>query len=183
MNRLICKIFVFCFFFLLSFFITVSSQGQTEKNFREKIYFGGNFGLQIGTIIQIEISPRIGYRFTERFSSGVGIMYQYYKDRRPPPNNFRTNIYGGNVFASYIIYENIFAHTEYELLSLETDVFDMLDKHPGTDRFLYSIVLVGGGYRRPIRERSFVNFMVLWNLNDSSNSPYTNPVIRIGFTF
>ena len=50
-------------------------------------------------------------------------------------------------------------------------------------RFLLNNIIIGGGYRQKIGQRSSVTFTVLWNINENINSPYTNPVIRVGFNF
>jgi hypothetical protein len=47
------------------------------------------------------------------------------------------------------------------------------------DRFSLNNVLLGGGYRTSIGERSYLNLMILWNINDSPLSPYQNPIIRM----
>jgi len=43
--------------------------------------------------------------------------------------------------------------------------------------------MVGGGYRQRLGERSSVTITALWNLNQTANTPYSNPVIRLGFNF
>ncbi len=50
-----------------------------------------------------------------------------------------------------------------------------------TEMQQFNSFFVGGGYLQRIGGNSGMYFLVLWNLNDTPNSPYTNPVIRIGF--
>lgn len=143
-----------------------------------KVYAGGNIGLLFGSVTIIDIYPIIGYRLTKKTSVGVGITYQYFRDNR---YGFSTNIYGGSVFARHVIAENIFAHSEYELLSRE---FFLIDRVTGTivddGRRNVGSLLVGGGYRQRIGGNSFFVLMVLWNLNESVYSLYPNPIIRMG---
>jgi hypothetical protein len=40
---------------------------------------------------------------------------------------------------------------------------------------------VGGGIKQEIGVNSFLTLMLLYNLNETVNSPYSNPVIRVGF--
>ena len=52
---------------------------------------------------------------------------------------------------------------------------------PDEGRFLFNSFLVGGGFTQRIGLNNAVTFMVLWNLNESYSSPYSNPLFRIGF--
>ena len=169
---------------------------QEELTLRDRLFFGGNFGLQLGTVTNIEVSPIIGYKITPRLSGGLGIRYEFYKDSRNIPGYipFETNILGGNLFSRYILIQNIeeviglglnasiLVQAEYELLSLERQYFEV----PSTldeGRFPLHSVLLGGGLYQPVGRRSGLVLMVLWNLNQTASSPYSNPIIRLGFNF
>jgi len=160
------------------------SQNFEEKGFdKNRLFSGGNFGLQLGTYTVIDVSPIIGYRFTERFSAGVGGIYQYYgyKNKYYPGLNFNTNIYGGKTFIRFYILDYLFAHGEYEVLSLETEYFDPSRIRHLTERFLVHSVLVGGGYAQRIGMNSAINLMLLYNINETVDTPYRNPILRMGF--
>lgn len=150
-----------------------------ESNLKSRLFYGGGFGLQVGNVTLIELSPLIGYKATPKFGIGISPSYKYYriKNYYSQSVNLETNVFGGSVFARYMIIESIFAHAEYETLYYKTKV-------PGSpiDLKQYNSVLVGGGYRQMIGENAAMNLMVLWNLNDTPDSPYSNPVIRIGFS-
>ena len=165
--------------FLFLVCLTANSQQTTDPAtpiipLKDKIFFGGNFGLQFGTMSIIEASPLIGYKITDKLAVGVGITYIYYR-LKMDNSIFSTNVYGGRIFARYYILENIFAHAEYEVLNLER--YDMV-----TNRTNVESLFVGGGYRMKVGERSYFSIMALWNLKDNYYSPYSNPVIRAGFT-
>ncbi|MQY79864.1 MAG: hypothetical protein GH151_11815 [Bacteroidetes bacterium] len=177
-------------FLILLFLVpaNLESKDFNELTFRERLFFGGHFGLMIGTITNIELSPIVGYRFTPRLSLALGPKYQYYKEGI----FINTHIYGGRAFARYMLIKDLnnlvplnlnaglFFHTEYEGLSLEEKYFGS----PGYEgRFLLNSVLVGGGVSQPVGDRGALNITVLWNINGTDNTPYTNPVIRIGFNF
>lgn len=70
----------------LTIFIAISSltlfaqeeNQDEEKGFRkDKLFVGGNFGLSFGNYTFINVSPQIGYRFTDHFAAGTGINFQY----------------------------------------------------------------------------------------------------------
>ncbi len=144
--------------------------------FKDRIYFGGNLGLQFGTQTYIDISPLAGYKFTETVSAGAGITYIYYK-YKDSYYTYSTSIYGGRIFGRYLFTNNLFAHAEVELLNME--LYDLNIN----DYYRKNIIspFVGGGYIQRFSNNAGLYLLLLFNLNDSAESPYTNPIIRIGF--
>src|SRR5262245_31300043 len=65
--------------------LQVSSFAQDEepapekKGFdKEKLFFGGNFGLGFGSISTlINVSPQVGYRFNRHLAAGAGVNFIY----------------------------------------------------------------------------------------------------------
>jgi hypothetical protein len=148
-----------------------------ELNFRERIFWGGNLGLQFGNLTFIDVSPLVGYRFTDKISAGPGISYMYYRENFRGFAPFSTTIYGGRVFGRYHFRPNMFGHAEYEVLNLE--YYSIFTN--GVERANIPSFLVGGGFRQPLGGRLFMNLLALFNLNPHPLSPYSNPVIRMGF--
>lgn len=140
-----------------------------------KVYFGGGLG---GGFTSFEaafnISPIMGYRFTERFSAGIGLTYNYYENRLYKPT-YKVNIYGGSIFAQQIITNFLFAHAEYEALNGPW-------VYPTNRRFFIHNVWVGGGLRQTAGSNAAMMITVLWNLNQSIYSYPLSPQIRIGVT-
>ena len=139
----------------------------------DKVVVGGNLGLQFGTITLIEVSPTIGYRFTDKILAGLGGRYIYFEDNTFG-SSFSTNIYGGNIFSQYFILENFLTHVEYELLNLQAG-FDR------DERIDVSSFFVGGGYRSSLGGNSYASILLLYDLIGDRNSPYSNPILRVGF--
>lgn len=156
-------------------------QGPRE-NFWDKIYIGGNIGLQFGSVTYVNLSPQIGYRVTKRFIPGIGITYIYYSYKIPGYAREETNIYGGSIFGKYFFTDNLFGHVEYEELNIEG--YDEFIP-PHFKRSWVPAFLVGGGYSQPIGEHGFVQLMVLFEVLQDRNSLYygQNPIVRIGFGF
>jgi hypothetical protein len=159
---------------------------------RQKLFFGGYFSMRFGTVTDVELAPIVGYQLTPRFSFGTGIKYQYYNDKF---YNYDTHIYGFKIFSQFNVIQDlnklipagismsIFIYGEYEGLSLESQYFDYAGIYPDQERFWLNNFLVGGGIRQPLGPRAGIYFSILWNLNESLNSIYSNPIMRIGFTF
>ena len=180
-------------------YLTPENKPKLEDNpypSSRRLFFGGNGFLTLGTYTDIEISPLAGYWVTPRFAPGISAKYQYLADNSTG-TRFSTNVYGGSVFADYLIIKDlnkmfekmrsnigIMAHVEYECLSLDNSYFEFTDQTSGT-RFLQQNFYIGGGIRQPIGEHSSFYLLILFNLNATTEfSNYsTNPVFRIGFTF
>jgi hypothetical protein len=181
---------IFIFLLLIASVSIISGQKSKEETppLRDRLFFGGNFGLQFGTITDIQVSPVIGLWIFPRLAVAVGPDYRFYKYR-----NDRTNIYGGKGYMQFVVIKDInsvipvgvnigvFLHVEDELLSLESSFW----KNPPitSDRFYINTILAGGGISQQIGKRSSLNFMVLWALNDSGYEVYSNPEIRVSFNF
>ena len=179
MRKLFLKI---SFFLICSGSLSSLAQDSTmirkhplKKNFWDKVFIGGNIGLQFGTVTFADISPLVGYKFTDKISAGIGVTYQYYhyKDRY---YDFETNVYGGRIFGRYNFTEYLFGHLEYEYLNLEA--FDIYRR-----RVDVGSLLAGAGYIQRFGNNSGISAMVLYNFTESVYTPYQNPIIRIGVNF
>lgn len=180
------KIYTICVAALLCIFIHGNLVGQSNhtneelKNMtlKERMYFGGGLGASFGTITYIALMPVVGYRIMHRWSAGVGVNYQYYRDGRPP--SYETHIYGGNIHSRVYIWEQLFAHTELEALSLEA--FDRFDF--SIRRRVVPAWFVGAGYFMPIGQRSGIGITFLYDLIQDPYSPYPgNFTMRLGVAF
>jgi len=176
-----------------------------KDNFWRRIAVGGNLGVQFGSITGITISPEARIRVIDQLYVGAGFIYQYFKvnDYFFDTTNleyisYSSNTFGGRLYFRYYLsgfFENwignFFAHTEYEYLHYiipfeydphgrYIDVYTGLPYSRGREIVDIHSFFVGGGYRQPIAGRAFIDFLILVNLNDTPNSPYTNPVFRLG---
>jgi len=160
---------------------------QEVPPLKERLFYGGNFSLQLGTYTDIEVSPVIGLWVLPRISVAAGPDFQYYK-----VFSNGTVIFGGKTYVEFLFLQDLdnviplgvhlglFLHGEYEALSLETAFFEA---PYDSKRFMLNTFLAGGGIRQQMGQRSSLNFTFLWVLNDSEYSIYGNPEIRISFMF
>jgi len=184
-NRLIT---IACFLLLASFNI-VSGQRESEQKppLRERMFFGGSLGLQFGTYTDIQITPLVGLWVRPRLAIAAGPNYRFYKDPY-----YSTSIYGANGYVQFVplkdlnnlvpvgIHMGFFLQLEDELMSLESAVWDQTNPN---SRFTINTVLAGFGISQQIGQRSSVNLMFLWALNNSVYGLYSNPEIRLSFSF
>ncbi|GAB4281641.1 MAG: hypothetical protein Kow0068_06130 [Marinilabiliales bacterium] len=166
------------------FLYSQSSLDSYNKSFKDRLFYGGGFGLSIGSVTQIDIAPQVGFRVTDRFNTGVGVIYKYISVSDRYSMSFSTSIYGFKVFTNYMVTSQLFPHAELESLSLERKYFDFINNFPQDGRFWYHSIFLGIGYYMPISPRSGSYILALYNINDSSNSPYSSPwIFRVGFNF
>ncbi|MBA3647496.1 MAG: hypothetical protein H0W62_02925 [Chitinophagales bacterium] len=148
---------------------------------KDRIQIGGGLGLSFGDIISIEIAPAIGYRVTPKLTTGVGFRYSYYKD-----NYFKysTNLYGGQVFGRYLVFQGLFLEGDFEANNFEVvKVTDPLTGIYTIERDWIPSLLLGGGYSQQVGNGRSVFFIsILYDVLQDQYSPYYRvPVIRAGF--
>ncbi len=124
----------------------------------------------------------VGYKVTDKFAPGITLTYIYekYKDPSNYYPTYSTSVYGASAFMRYYIIPNAFAHVEYRVLNL--DVPDESNINYVTYRRAnVTGIYIGGGYREPIGKRSSFNILLLYDIVQDPNSPYQNPIIKVGF--
>jgi hypothetical protein len=168
--------------------VTGQNPRQETPPLRERIFFGGSFGLQFGTLTNIEISPTVGLWVLPRLAIAAGPKFTYYKYY-----DNETTMYGGKGYAQFVLLQDlnnvlpvglhtgIFLHIEDELLNLESAYWQTPPYQ--SERFTVNTVLVGGGLSQQMGRRSSMNIMVLWALQNSGYNIYDNPELRISFNF
>ncbi len=150
---------------------------EAKFSFKNRGYFGGSLGLQLGTVTLVDLSPLAGVMLSPKFSTGLGATYQYYDDNRFQGN--AGSSYGGRAFVRYNLLPNIFAYSELE--SINWNAYNY-----GQDAFQRTwteAFFVGAGYFTPFGARGGANFTFLYNLRHSNREAYySEPYqIRVGF--
>lgn len=169
-----------CFIAFVSSPLMAQRYVDENSSFSERLYFGGGLGFTSSSYATVlNLSPSIGYMFTPKFSSGVGVIYQYVNYKSIDIN---THNYGGRLFSRYNITPQFFAYGEYELLNYEFPTAN--GSEYGTVRELSPSLFVGAGYFQPFGRRGGISFMFLYNLiYDEDNSSYPRPyVVRVGIS-
>jgi hypothetical protein len=179
---------------VLSMGMAAAGQGAGERgpserpSFSQRLFFGGSFGLQLGTITNIDLAPIAGVWLLPRVAAGAGPSFQYYKDPYGA-----TAIYGGRALIQLTLIQDlnnilplglnlgIFATGEYEGLSLEKEFFSSTPASEG--RLYYDSFLVGAGLSQPTGIRSSMNITFLWCITGNDYGIYDSPEIRIEFYF
>jgi len=186
--------------------VTKPARVRNPDSFWRRIAVGGNVGFQFGTVTGFNISPEVRIRTIDQLYVGLGFIYQYFRFSDyfydTMDNKFvsyTSNTFGGRVYARYYLRSlfdgwagNFFVHAEYEYLHFVVpfeldpngryqDIFNPnVTYSKGKETRDIHSVFVGGGYSQPISNRVFIDLLIMFNLNDSPYSPYSNPVFRLG---
>jgi len=154
---------------------------QPKKQMVQRWFTGGMIGGGFSSYnAYFEIAPIVGYRVTPDFHIGTRLTYIYESHRFMTNLNTEEHInlnhFGASIFLRYLFFKFLFAHAEYEALN-----YDFYNFSTGHERQWVNSLFVGGGLYQSIGGRGFMTFAILFNLLDNSNSPYSNPIFRIGF--
>ncbi len=167
--------------FLLSLTVLALSLSLIAQNkLSDRIYFGGGGGFSASSNqTNISLMPQVGYKITDRYSAGIGIIYQYVKIKQPI--NTTLSNFGWSVFNRFNVTNQFFAYAEFERLSFE---FLTSFAPERTETSSFNSLLIGAGYSEQLGGRASLNFMALYNvLYDESEvpRPYNSPwVLRAG---
>lgn len=153
-----------------------------EKNWKwENFRIGGNLGLSFGRQTYVEVSPAFGYWVLPgKFQAGISTKF-IYQSIKYDHQQWKSFIYGGGVFADYVIWKGLFARGEFELINKESFF--------STERINVPHLLLGGGYTQEISDYGNFYVAALFNVLDSDESIYSGTfgdlplILRIGFGF
>lgn len=143
-------------------------QKKRQDRIIDKFFFGGNLGLQVGSVTYVNVAPIAGYKVTDRYRVGVGINYIY-------TNYFgqANHLIGGRLFQQFFVWKGIFLHAEYEFMNYPTGYIFPNGKR---EHNIGNCFNVGAGYQQNFGRRAFTNVMVLYNvIHDRNNTIYNNP--------
>lgn len=150
---------------------SVFSQQQNETKFWDNVRFGGGFGLGFGNnSTTIAISPTAVYDFSEQFSLGLGVGYQY-----AHRGEYRSNIFSGSVLSLYSPFNNFQVSAEFEQLFVNQKYINQ--KHG----YNYPALYLGASYKLGRNVSMGVRYDVLYDKTKSIYSSPISPIIRVFF--
>jgi hypothetical protein len=186
---------------ILSCFVMASAMAQAQffgtpaaqpapAEAGNRIFFGGNFGMNFGSNTFVNLSPIVGYRINDYFSAGGGVnfIYSSFTVKNGSGNKMYSDIYGTAGLGTFVrVYpvHFLFAQVRPELNYVwgKTKYYYNNipeSKYPGA--FIPSL-LVGGGLALPAGRGSLMvslNYDVVQN----KRSPYgTAAFVNFGFNF
>ncbi|GAA0523410.1 hypothetical protein [Chitinophaga japonensis] len=189
------KRLLLCLLFLGSIHLAHAQYYTTDtarKGFDpSRLMIGGSLGLIFGDYTNVNISPLIGYRFSELFAAGVSINAQYASERERYINSNETayrytyTVFGGGVWGRIYPLEMLFlqAQPEYNYVGEKLTDYTVDPKQTVKSNYGVPSLLLGGGYSQPLGAgNSAFYIMVLYDVIQDTRSPYQNrPLFRMGF--
>lgn len=134
----------------------------------DRVFFGGNFGLQVGSVTYINLAPIVGYKVTDRYRVGGGINYIY-------TNYFGVSdhLVGMRFFQQFFVWKGILTHAEYEFMNYPTGYTNPSGKEISNIANAFNL---GAGYQQNFGRRAFTNIIILYNvIHDRNNTIYNTP--------
>jgi hypothetical protein len=179
-----------CFILCLSFQPNINAQTNYGEDFKSRLYVGGTFGLGIGTVTNIDLSPMVGYNFNDYLSGGVGATYMFYSYNQPG-QDVRTSFYGGRLFLRSVplpeTLPGLYLHAEIENINNLRYIANPITGLYNLRRAWTPAILIGPGFRQQAGANSYFTIGLYFNVLDNGtaeSSIYNGPIIyRIGFIF
>ena len=166
-----------------------SLSAAPQKGFqKEKLFYGGNLGLSFGSLTYINLSPLIGYRFSDLFAAGLQVNGLYESARYRDYSNVtvrkeRFGMVGLGVFGRIYPIPQLFLQLQPEMNYTmgKTIYYDSDPPTEAQNQELVPALLGGVGYAQPMgRGNSFV-IMILYDILQDDHSPYgSKPIFRAG---
>jgi hypothetical protein len=156
-------------------YASASTKAKTptpRESWQKRLVFGGNLGGYLGNPTYLQLNPMVGYRTTDWWVNGIGVNYTYVSS-----SGYRENIVGGSIWTRAYILKSLIAHSEFQILQRNA-----ADQFGNSARANVPVWLVGAGYNSG-GGRLGLSAMILYDLIQDPNSPYNNPIIRIGGLF
>lgn len=180
-------------FMLSALSLSLVAQEEEDAGRKGKFFIIPEVWLSFGNRTYIDLAPMVGYHVLDRLAVALGphYIFQTQKANAYYPEDYQTHAYGLKGFARFALITNaeeflpinlfseLFAHVEYEGLSLEKAYY--VPPYNEEGRYIYHGFLVGGGLSQRVGIHNSVSLTILWDINELTISPYTNPVFRVGF--
>ncbi len=145
----------------------------------ERFVLGGNFDVQIGEPIKVDIAPLIGYRITKPLTLGVGGIYRLDIGYEATKTQYDNQVYGYNAFVRYDVIKQFFVHAEFDYMAgVKTDTLT-----DAKTTVWQPAVAAGIGRSFKVHTKLTGTIMLLYHVvNSPIKNPSGNPFqVKFGF--
>jgi hypothetical protein len=178
-NSVINLTFLLTIVVLFSFKVEIYAQENTEmktkSDFWDHVQFGGGLGLGFGSgYADVMVAPSAIYNFNDYVSAGLGLQYNYVKQR----DFYNANMYGGSIITLINPIAELQISAELEQLRVNRTFEDFYGS--ATQDFWNTALFLGAGYRN-----ENVTFGIRYNIlhkdRDNIYAEAFMPFVRIFF--
>lgn len=153
-----------------------------------KLFAGGSLGLTFGNVTYVNVSPSIGYRFSQLLAAGFQINTQYesvkyYDQTNALYQKDRYGVLGGGIFGRVYPIPQLFVHIQPEMNFISGKTFLYNGNGVTTQKYRERApsLLAGIGYSQNAGGNSAFTLMILYDVLQNPYSPYGNkPIFRAG---
>ncbi len=166
---------VVLFSFKSEIFAQQIPENKTKSDFWNHVQFGGGLGLGFGNgYADIMVAPSAIYNFNQYVSAGLGVQYNYVKQR----DLYKANMYGGSVVALFNPIEELQISTELEQLRVNRTFNDSFGND--SQDFWNTALFLGAWYRNDNITLG-IRYNVLHRDRDNIYAEAFMPFVRIYF--
>ncbi|PSL50190.1 hypothetical protein CLV51_1011534 [Chitinophaga niastensis] len=161
---------------------------SAHKGFdHSRLILGGSLGMVFGDYTNVDVSPLVGYRFSDYIAAGINVNAQYgsFRSRDYNGNTLQRDkytIFGGGIWGRVYPIPMLFVHIqpEYNFIS-QTSTYYTDPKQTLKSNYGVPSLLVGAGYTQSVGGRVGIGISVLYDVIQDNRSPYRNSLIyRVG---
>ena len=149
------------------------------KPLKERLTGGLTLQIHQGPPTAFSLSPFVGYRFSKRWSSGIGGTYRLAFDESNSPI-WNYPVYGARGYVECVPFKKFLLHAEYE--RLWASVPHQQSSTAEADRRWVEGIMIGGGKSYKVTKKIKGNVLFLRNFTYVPQGPYLQKWnIRFGF--
>lgn len=152
-----------------------SLQGTPLK---KRIFLNGNVTVQSTDPIVLEGNIQLGYQWTKKLSTGVGLTYREQINDRDSLTDLTGDAHGWNAFVNYDIAKGFFAYSEVQQV-INQPIFGESSEVKSV-QYAY---LIGLGRSFSLGKHVKLSVLMLYDLNHKNNELNRSPLVpRIGYS-
>jgi hypothetical protein len=152
-----------------------------DKPFYERLIPGISLQAYNTSAFSMDFSPHLGYRLTERWSVGLGVVYRAGFNERYSSFVRSEGIYGFRNYISFKAIKGFYLHGEFETLRLAERV-----KPPAETNFQQNVYAshFGVGKQYPISRKINGTLLALYRIEYDGHLPGMSKInLRVGFNY
>lgn len=159
--------------------VYVKKASLKDEPLKKRITAGFSLQIHQGPPTAFDLSPFVGYRWSKRWSTGVGGTYRW-KFTSDHRLNFSQPVYGERIYGEWIVVKSFFLHGEGEALRAYVPSFRSSEQEQRWVRTM----LLGGGKQYEITKKLKGNVVYLYTFPYLPYGPYKlKHQIRFGLIF